>query len=74
VLPPAGRAEDQRVAAWSSLVCLAAACGGNDGGTGPGGGLPLQGRYLLVGANDVWVYYDFCTADAGEDLDLAFAH
>lgn len=42
-------------AAWCALVCLAAACGGNDGGTGPGGGGgggDLAGDYLLVGADD----------------------
>ena len=35
---------------WT-LVCLAAACGGGDGGTGPGGG-GVTGSYDLVGAND----------------------
>jgi len=44
------------MAAWWSLVCLAAACGGGkDGGsTGPGGGDVGQvaGDYLLDGAND----------------------
>ncbi|HEY8258313.1 MAG TPA: hypothetical protein VIG08_11725 [Gemmatimonadales bacterium] len=37
-----------------SLVVLAAACGGSDGGTGPGGGGNdnLAGTYQLVGAND----------------------
>jgi hypothetical protein len=33
------------------LVALAAACGGGDGATGPGGG-GLAGNYALVGAND----------------------
>ncbi len=42
------------MAAWMSLACLTAACGGGkDGPTGPGGGGgDFAGDYLLVGAND----------------------
>lgn len=44
------------MAAWWTLVCLAAAAcgGGKDGGsTGPGGGVgDVAGDYLLAGAND----------------------
>lgn len=40
------------VAAWWSVVCLMAACGGgSDAGTGPGGG-DLTGDYQLISAND----------------------
>jgi hypothetical protein len=39
------------VAAWWSVMCLMAACGGGDGGTGPGGG-EITGDYRLMGVND----------------------
>jgi len=43
----------RRMAAWVSLACLAAACGGGkDGPTGPGGGGngAVAGDYVLIGA------------------------
>ena len=42
----------RHVAAALSVMCLSAACGGDGGGTGPGGGSDLAGDYQLIGANN----------------------
>jgi hypothetical protein len=63
-------------AASCALVCLAAACGGGDGGTGPGGGFgdDLAGTYQLIGVNNqavpAVVTSDACSPVQIQDGDM----